>query len=170
MLPGLESIGLFTTSSEDVKYESCPKSQGLKIYPSPALGNKSKELWKNHSSPTQFQQEELSTPGTQELLKLLLINFYLCQAQVTTDAEYNSNASLPEPAQLPMGRSKERSMLSLPRYLHADWLMDTQHAPPWGSTRRDTFMSDPIVRRGLKDQSISSWEMVAWRNLLQAVL
>lgn len=92
-------------SSEDVKYESCPKSQGLEIYPSPALGNKSKELRKNRSSPTQFQQEELSTSGTQELLKPLLINFYLCQAWGTTDAERKSTA--------PAGCSHESNALPL---------------------------------------------------------
>lgn len=56
---GLERRGLFTVSSEDEKYESCPKSQGLELYPSPALGTKSKELRENRSSPTQFPAGEL---------------------------------------------------------------------------------------------------------------
>lgn len=42
------------------------------------------------------------------------------------------------------------------------------HGPPAHSTerssRRDTFTSDPSVKRRLEDQSISSWEMVAQRG------
>lgn len=83
----------------------------------------------------------------------------------------STRAMPPFRSQLGSRRVAEREEHSpSPHHPHTDGLTDTPGAPPQGSTGRDTFTSDPIVRRSLKDQSMSSWEMVAWRSWLQTAL